>query len=108
MNSVFVPALIQNLFIPSYAIQGGLIPRRNTSSKCRRREIGNEKSTDREGIFPLQVSFDVFLHGCTSLNQESAIILLQPDVGVDDEEKTTTSGQAAAREEFARPPKKRP
>ena len=51
---------------------------------------------------------DDFKHvNYTSPEQEC--ILLQPDVGVDDEDKTTTrtSEQAAAREEIARPSKKR-
>ena len=43
---------------------------------------------------------------CTSPEQE--YILLQPDVGVDDEKETVaTTQQAAARDEFARPTKKR-
>ena len=65
------------------------------------------QSTEREGMFPLQDSADVFLHGYTSLDQEGTVISLQLDVGVDDEEKTTTLQQAAAREKFARPSKKR-
>ena len=65
------------------------------------------QSTEREGIFPLEASLDSFLHISTSLGQEGTIILLQPDVGVDDEERKTTSEQAASREEFARPSKKR-
>ena len=49
---------------------------------------------------------DGILHvSCTSPEEEW--ILLQPDVGVDDEEKTSTSKQAAVREEFARSSKKR-
>ena len=45
---------------------------------------------------------------CTSPDQEDTIILLQPDVGVDDEKETTvTSQQPAVREEFARSTKKR-
>ena len=47
-----------------------------------------------------------FLHVCTSL-EWTTIILLQPDIEVDDEEKTTTLEQAAAHEEFARSSKKR-
>ena len=43
------------------------------------------QSTERELFFPLQASVDGFLQGCTSLDQEGTIILLQPDVGVDDE-----------------------
>ena len=64
------------------------------------------RSTEKAGIFPLQVSADGLLRvNCTSTEQEC--ILLQPDVGVDDEEQISTSEQAAACEEFARPPKKR-
>ena len=64
-------------------------------------------SSEREGMFPLQASVDVFLYvSCTSLDQEDTIILLQPDVGVDDEAKAITSQKAATREEFARPSKK--
>ena len=50
---------------------------------------------------------NVFLHSnCTSPEQEC--ILLQPDVGVDDEKETTaTTQQAAVCEEVARPTKKR-
>ena len=64
-----------------------------------------ETSTNKEEIVPLQASVDGFLHlNCTSLEQEC--ILLQPDVGVDDEKETTaTSQQVAVREE--RPTKKR-
>ena len=43
---------------------------------------------------------------CTGSDQEDAIILLQPDVGMGDNNETT-SQQAAAREEFAIPTKKR-
>ena len=44
------------------------------------------QSTESEGIFPLQASVDGFLHvSCTSPEQEC--ILLQPDIGVDDETK---------------------
>ena len=57
-------------------------------------------SMERDGIFPIQASLD----GCTSPEQG---MLLQADVGVDDEEATTINAQAAAREEFARPPKNR-
>ena len=66
-----------------------------------------ETSTDKEGIIPLETSGDGFLHfNFTSLEQEC--ILLQPDVGVDDEKETTaTTQQAAVCEEFARPTKKR-
>ena len=66
-----------------------------------------ETSTEEEGIFPLETSMDGFLHfNFTSPEQE--YILLQPDVGVDDEkENTATTQQAAAREEFAKPTKKR-
>ena len=60
-----------------------------------------------EGNYSLQGSVDVFLHGCTGLDEEGTIILLQPYVEVDDGENTTTSEQATAREEFARPSKKR-
>ena len=68
--------------------------------------LAESRSTKREGGFSVQASVDVFLRvNCTSTEQEC--ILLQPNVGVDDEEKISTSEQAAAREEFARPPKKR-
>ena len=56
------------------------------------------QSIKSEESFPLQVSLDV----CTSL-EHGTTILLQADVGVDDDE--TTTAQAAAHEEFARPPK---
>ena len=68
------------------------------------------QSTEREEIVPLQAIVDgVLRFNCTSPDQEDIIILLQPNVGVDDKDKTTTctSEQAAAREEFARPSKKR-
>ena len=59
------------------------------------------QSTNGEGIFPLQASFDV----CTSPEQEwTTTNLLQADVGVKPE--TSISAQVTAREEFARPPKK--
>ena len=63
-------------------------------------------STEREGILPVQTSVD----GFTSPDQEGAIILLQPDVGVnDDKVQPTTLQEATAREEFAiaRPTKER-
>ena len=66
------------------------------------------QSTKREQIIPLQASVDGFLRfNCTSPEQEC--VLLQPDVGVDDNDKATTctSEQAAAHEEFARPSKER-
>ena len=65
------------------------------------------QSTKREGTSPLQTSVDGFLYVSASLDQKGTIILLQPDVGVDDEENTTTSEQVAAREKFAGPSKKR-
>ena len=40
----------------------------------------------RERIFPLEASVDGFLDVCTSPEQ-TTIILLQPDVGVDDKKK---------------------
>ena len=47
---------------------------------------------------------DGFLH-LTCTNPEQEYILLQPDVGVDDNDEATTSKvQAGAREEFARLP----
>ena len=60
------------------------------------------RSTKREEFFPLQVSVDGILHvSCTSPEQEC--ILLQPDVGVDDNDEATTSkAQATTRKEFAR------
>ena len=69
--------------------------------------VSQVESTEREYIFPLQASVDVFLRfNCKIPEQEG--ILLQPDVGVDDEnDQLTTSQQAATREEFARPTKKR-
>ena len=64
------------------------------------------QSTEREG-FPLQTSVHVSLDvSCTSLDQESAIILLQTDVGAN-AETITNSEQVPPREEFARPSKKR-
>ena len=59
------------------------------------------RSTEREGIFPLQTSVDGFVRvNCTSVEQEC--ILFQPDAEVDDEDKTTTctSAHAAARKEI--------
>ena len=69
--------------------------------------VSRTQSMEKEEIFPLETSIDGFLHSnCTSSEQEC--ILLQPDVGVDDEKETTTTTQeAAVREEFARPTKKR-
>ena len=67
---------------------------------------GAETSTEREGIIPLQTSVD----GFASPVQEGAIILLQSDVGVnDDKYQPTTLQHATAREEFAiaRPTKER-
>ena len=65
-----------------------------------------ETPTEKEDIFPLEISMDGFLHSnCTSPEQEC--ILLQLDVGVDGEKETTaTSQQAAVCEEFARPIKR--
>ena len=69
--------------------------------------VSRAESTKREEMFPVQASVNGFLRfNCTRPEQEC--ILLQPDVGVDDEkDQPTTSQQAAAREEFARPTKKR-
>ena len=87
-------------------------PRRSPAIGAGSDELGVSRAetqlTEREGIFPLQVSVDGVSHvSCTSPEQECAS--LQPDVGVDDENETPTctSGQTAAREEFARPSKKR-
>ena len=64
-----------------------------------------ETPTEKEEILPLETSMDGALNlNCTSPEQEC--ILLQPDVGMDDNNETTTQ-QAAAREEFARPTKNR-
>ena len=63
------------------------------------------QSTETGGNFPLQASVDRFLHVSTSLDQEGAIMLLQPDVGADNNDEATTSKvQAGARKEFARLP----
>ena len=52
---------------------------------------------EEEGLLPLETS------NCTSPEQE--YILLQPDLGVDDNDEGTISKvQAGAREEFARLP----
>ena len=65
-----------------------------------------ETSAEEEGLFPLETSMDGFLRpNCTSTEQEY-ILLLQPDIRMDDNNETTTQ-QAAAHEEFARPTKKR-
>ena len=59
-----------------------------------------------EDLFPFETSMDGFLHSnCTSTEQEY-ILLLQPDIGMDDNNETT-SQQAAVREEFASPTEKR-
>ena len=57
--------------------------------------------------FFFETSMDGFLlSNCASLEQEC--ILLQPDVGVDNEKETiATTQQVAVCEEFARPTKKR-
>ena len=70
-------------------------------------EVSRAQSTETEKNVPLQASMDWFLRlNCSSPEQEC--ILLQPDVGVDDEkDQPSTSQQVAAREEFARPTKKR-
>ena len=62
------------------------------------------RSTEREDFFSLQASVDGFLPvSCTSPEQEG--ILLQPDVGVDDNDEAITSkAQTAARKEFLRLP----
>ena len=64
--------------------------------------VSQTESTEEEEIFPLEISMDFFLRlNCTSPEQE--YILLQPDVGVDDNDEAKTSKvQAGAREEFAR------
>ena len=83
------------------------MPRRSHSIGTGSDQRGVSRAGKREECFPLQASVDVFLRfNCTSLEQEC--ILLQPDVGVDDEkDRPTISQQAAACEEFARPTKKR-
>ena len=59
-----------------------------------------------EDIFSLQTSIDGFLHSNCTSSPKQECILLQPDVGVDDEKETTANlQQAAVREEFARPTK---
>ena len=62
------------------------------------------QSTERGEVFPLQAGVDVFLRvNCTCPEQE--YILLQPDVGIDDNDETASSKvQAGARKEFARLP----
>ena len=63
-------------------------------------------STEEEGLFHLKTSMDGLLRpNCTSTEQEY-ILLLQPDIRIDENNETTTQ-QAAAQEEFARPTKKR-
>ena len=71
--------------------------------------VSRAETTEKEEIVPFETSMDGFLRfNCTSPDQEDTIILLQPDVGVDDEKETTgTPQQVAAREEFVRPTKKR-
>ena len=65
-----------------------------------------ETSTDTEGTFPLGTSMDGFFYSnCTSPEQER--VLLQPDVGIDDNDEATTSKvPVGVRKEFARPTKK--
>ena len=84
-------------------------PRRSPAIGTESEEPGAsraETQTEEEGLFPLETSMDGFLRSnCTSTEQEY-IILLQPDVGMDDNNETT-SQQAAAHGEFARLTKKR-
>ena len=60
--------------------------------------VSRIESTENEEIIPLETSMDGFLHSiCTSPEQKC--ILLQPDVGLDDEKETAaTTHQAAIRE----------
>ena len=80
-------------------------PRRSTAIGTESDEPGvsraETQSTEREGSFPLQASVDGFLRvNCTSPKQ--VCILLQLDVGIDDNDETTPSkAQAGARKEFA-------
>ena len=72
--------------------------------------VSRAQTTEKKSIFPLETSVDVFFRfSCTSPDQEDTIILLQPDVGMDDNDEATTSQQATARKEFAiaRPTKDR-
>ena len=64
-----------------------------------------ETSTEEEGLFPLQTSIDGFCNSSFTSTEEE-YVLLQPDIGMDDNNETPTQ-QAAAREEFTRPTKKR-
>ena len=85
-------------------------PRRRSSLRDQMNpEYRELRVSQRRGkeFFLFQASVDGFLHvSCTRPEQEC--ILLQPDVGLDDDkEKATNSEQAAAREKFARPSKKR-
>ena len=64
-----------------------------------------ETSTEKEGLFPVETSINVFLNSNFTSTEEE-YVLLQPDIGMDDNNETTTQ-QAAAREGFARPTKKR-
>ena len=69
--------------------------------------VSRTESTEKEEMFPLETNVDGILRfNCTSPNQQDTIILLQSDVGMDNNDETTTQ-QATAREEFARPTKKR-
>ena len=69
--------------------------------------VSRAQTTERKQIFPLETSVNGFLrYNCTSPDQEDTIILLQPDVGMDDSNETTTQ-EAAACAEFVRPTKKR-
>ena len=64
-----------------------------------------ETSPDGKELFPLEASIYGFFHSNFTSTEEE-YVLLQPDIGMDDNNHTTTL-QAAAREEFTRPMKKR-
>ena len=65
-----------------------------------------ETSTEEEGLFPLETNMNGFLRPNYTSTEQECILLLQPEIGMDDNNEATTQ-QAAAREEFARPTKKR-
>ena len=60
---------------------------------------------EEEELFPFETSIDGLLNSNFTSTEEECV-LLQPDIGMDDNNETTTQ-EDAAREEFARPTKKR-
>ena len=64
-----------------------------------------ETSTKEKGLFHLITSIDGFFNS-NFTSKEEGYVLLQPDIGMNDNNETTTQ-QATAREEFASPTKER-